>query len=1071
LLFGQAAGLGILETTHLACVVTLFLESFGAEDIPYVYVTLAVIAPIVASLFSFLRDRWSLAAVTLAATACGLVMLLSLWAGVRAGLQWPIFALMISNAIMLILLNIALTSQTSVLFDVRESKTKVPLIWTGRVIAVLLTGLAIAPMRVALGSLHDLILVGCGALVLFLVLQFLATRKPLGGGHAQNKRRSRRTAQPPLLLVRKPYIASLFAYGLLASLTERLIIFLFLTAVQARYVSEAEIASFMGVLLACSTVCSFLFVICAGGPLLRRFGLRFGLVATPITILPTILLAILAGGYLGFESGLAFVLFAACRFLNITLNDGSTETALRTSYQALPEYQREGAAALAKGFGGPIGIGISGILLLLFVAAGIPTAYIAGLTWVVSALWLASGLIAYRGYGAGLQNLITRIPLGSSEMPLPRGSSFLVVERMIASSDPTAVERALQVLRDGQHHSYQEHVRMLCGSDEDDLVSLSMRHLEAQPQPEAEDRIVAAMRETRHPATRSAAIRAYCALKEAEAIDQVAMHLETDHEEVRLGALVGLLRYCSISGALLAGQRLMSALGSVNVRERVLAAKATGAVEQRNFYEPLLVLMKDSDEEVRTQAIRAAARVAHPRLIPGLIENLQEKRLRALSLAALAAMGKNVLPTLSAALAGNKCPERVVKSLLRTCVHVEEGAVIETLEPHIDHPDDNIRTDVLKALNALGYSSAVEDVEHIETVRRREAVHGLRVLRARLIFEADAAAESLLRSLSEEMGFVQERLLLLLSFNHDADSIRRAWERLQSSDQKQQAIARESLDVILTRKEKILVSPLVDGSLSDRQRVDILSGLLHGSSGNDGPTDKDAQLLSILNNAYGQWTHEWTRVCAIEATRAHKGQEVAQAITRCLTDNAPELREAALWRMRELAAETFPFHADKMLSDPDAGVAQTASNFIEGKYMLPTIEKVNILKTSRLFTETPDHVLGAMANIAEEVEYVAGSKVIEEGAIEDHMFIILFGKVRIHKGQDTITMFGPGEVIGELAVFDAAARSASATAVEDAMLLRIEGPMLMDAMAEFPEIAVGALRELTRRLRQKNNGG
>ena len=63
------------------------------------------------------------------------------------------------------------------------------------------------------------------------------------------------------------------------------------------------------------------------------------------------------------------------------------------------------------------------------------------------------------------------------------------------------------------------------------------------------------------------------------------------------------------------------------------------------------------------------------------------------------------------------------------------------------------------------------------------------------------------------------------------------------------------------------------------------------------------------------------------------------------------------------------------------------------------------------------------------------STFITEGAVEDHLFVIVDGKVRVHNGQHTLVELGPGSTVGELSALVAEPRSASVTAVETSTLL------------------------------------
>lgn len=132
---------------------------------------------------------------------------------------------------------------------------------------------------------------------------------------------------------------------------------------------------------------------------------------------------------------------------------------------------------------------------------------------------------------------------------------------------------------------------------------------------------------------------------------------------------------------------------------------------------------------------------------------------------------------------------------------------------------------------------------------------------------------------------------------------------------------------------------------------------------------------------------------------------------------------------------------------------------------LLTIEKVLALKKVGLFELIAEEDLIEVAYIAEEVHAAAGERVIAEGELGTSMYAIVEGCVRVHSRGREIARLGPGEVVGELATLDPEPRSAEVTAVEETLLLRIEGAALTNLMSEQASVATSIIAVLCRRLR------
>ena len=77
------------------------------------------------------------------------------------------------------------------------------------------------------------------------------------------------------------------------------------------------------------------------------------------------------------------------------------------------------------------------------------------------------------------------------------------------------------------------------------------------------------------------------------------------------------------------------------------------------------------------------------------------------------------------------------------------------------------------------------------------------------------------------------------------------------------------------------------------------------------------------------------------------------------------------------------------------------------------------------------------------------------------------GRVRVHKNDQTIIVLEPGDTVGELAVLDPEPRSASVTAEDKVLLFNLGKEAFDEVMADRPEIALGVIRALTRRVREQ----
>ena len=87
-----------------------------------------------------------------------------------------------------------------------------------------------------------------------------------------------------------------------------------------------------------------------------------------------------------------------------------------------------------------------------------------------------------------------------------------------------------------------------------------------------------------------------------------------------------------------------------------------------------------------------------------------------------------------------------------------------------------------------------------------------------------------------------------------------------------------------------------------------------------------------------------------------------------------------------------------------------------------------------------------------------GETLFDEGDLGDRLYIVTEGKVKLgHTSNDgresLLAVLGPGEIIGELTLFDPGPRSTTATAVSPASLLHLEHEDLMEILDTNPALA------------------
>ena len=133
-------------------------------------------------------------------------------------------------------------------------------------------------------------------------------------------------------------------------------------------------------------------------------------------------------------------------------------------------------------------------------------------------------------------------------------------------------------------------------------------------------------------------------------------------------------------------------------------------------------------------------------------------------------------------------------------------------------------------------------------------------------------------------------------------------------------------------------------------------------------------------------------------------------------------------------------------------------------------DKPEILKKSPIFSSLNDDELTELAGLAIEHILTPGEFVFWDGDAPEWFYIVAEGKVKVLKHSSMgrefiIAFFGPGEMFGEVAVFENNPYPASAQAVTETKVVGIKRVDFLSFLANRPQVALKIINILAGRLR------
>ncbi len=133
----------------------------------------------------------------------------------------------------------------------------------------------------------------------------------------------------------------------------------------------------------------------------------------------------------------------------------------------------------------------------------------------------------------------------------------------------------------------------------------------------------------------------------------------------------------------------------------------------------------------------------------------------------------------------------------------------------------------------------------------------------------------------------------------------------------------------------------------------------------------------------------------------------------------------------------------------------------------------DVVRQAPLFAALDDEASTALRSTMATVDLGRGEVLFQEGDPGDRLYVIIDGKVKLGRAsgdgrENLLAVLGPGEMFGELSLFDPGPRNATATAVADTTLIGLGNEDLTTWLAGRPDVARQLLRALARRLRRTN---
>jgi ATP:ADP antiporter, AAA family len=709
-----------------------YIDIVGAQNLPYVYLLLALLSFPALLLYSRLTRRFDDPTLIVAFAllrVLGLVAFFWFFGHTRGWLLAFAFYLWTTLGF-----GVAVSqfwSFANSAFDARQARRLFAFVAAGGLLGGVPGGQIARLVTDWAGTRYTLLAAGVLLLVVVaLVVAINRTRPRAEGDDARGRRLHARHDKVGFEVLRGSRLLGLIAVlMLLMVVVSQTVDLQFNWVIQQHTTTLDQRTRVMGNVFSLMGVIGFVFQLAFTQRIHRVLGVGFGMRVLPATVGVTTVLLLLSFGL----APAAVLFFAWVLRLSETSLRHSVEQATRELLflPVSPDLRRR-ARGFIDVFVQRLGEGVGAVLLFPVTFAVIGVGQVGWLTLALVAVWLWVTVAVRREYVATFRRgLKAGVSDGRAGIDTRDVATITTLVQSLGSADPRQVVLGLELLL-----AYGESrlVNPLLLHHQD--ATVRCKTLEALAEAGRADVLpLIEQRLTDDDAeVRCAAIRAVAVLRGEDAAAMMLPRLADGDPRLRAAAVARLAGHSdpAVAGRALATLAGLLADGDPGVREE--AAKALGQIREPAESGSLVTLLYDRDPAVVRQAMAAVrTRLArdgeNPIYVPTLISRMADRRLKHEARAAVVAFGEGAIPAVVAFMNDGEEDIWVRRALPKTLAMLGGEAALAALAGLLAAPDAILRDKVIEAMGSLRSREPGLRIK-AALVRREIRTEAVRYLRA-----------------------------------------------------------------------------------------------------------------------------------------------------------------------------------------------------------------------------------------------------------------------------------------------------------------------------------------------------
>jgi len=865
----------------------LFLVSFDAQDLAYVYIGVAAALFMTGRIFSAFESRLPRFRL-IYFTICFMIISLLCF---RFSLEllnphWVRMVLALWFDVCFLLSNLCFWNFCNSAFNMHQAKRLYGIVGTGEFLAVVLAGSLCPGIARLIGAENFLFLSGfslCMAYYVTVMIQKRIKDQQISSNrrtHAIELKKSKGLFSNSYLFIIQLLwavsVAGLFFSDLALNLQAELY-----------FKNPNDLAGFFGIFYA--VMASLVLVIrgFTAGRIIDRIGVLNALYLLPSVLLAATLTMMLAS-YLSATNVLLFWSAITVRLLDYIFRYSFYRPAFMVLYKPLRPKERLTAQATVESTAESSAIFLVGALLIIYgLFTPIDMRTIAFMLLVLIVLWLAT---YFRLRSQYIHSLITSVKsrvMNGDRIYFRDKLSLNIIAGRIYSKIASEAIYSISLLAGFDPKLLKPHLSRLLRHPSEAVVISALKHSPFILPNDFAAELLKLIQKNRHPKITAQALITLAELHPQQAVDVCLKHLGNSQDEIVLGAAIGILRYIKKIHEPQGVAAIRDRLSTGPLTSRLLAIDAIAQAKNEKLYPDLIQLYQNERIDIRKAAVAAMGQIGHEIFIPVLISALNARELNRHVSKALIATGPPVIEHVVSIF--NNPSETVYTQIkiIKIMSKIPDEDTKAFLISHIAHPKLEIRSAVLDALLKMRYQAPNDQKMLIQKQIRMEAAFYAFNFQSAVIL-ASASHQNpmrlLVKALKLETLYAVRRIIALISFLSFQPPLKSAQKMLEAPIPQNRRYAVELILNYITNDQKRIIMPLIE-DLTDTERMKALENVFPQKQ-----LSKTQRLKQILSDRDVLFS-SWTRALAVLVLSQNLDHNILPVIQNAANDIDPLISE------------------------------------------------------------------------------------------------------------------------------------------------------------------------------------